>query len=121
MILWILLAIVLLWLVLWGAYLAHGRKGVGETFPCGHPRKVCGVEAPVCPICKPYLRGNPAVLGRPLFDGKIDGVLYLTPEQMKEIRQSGKWQMVCRSCGKPMGAGGDTCSDCYGDPHHPAG
>ena len=22
---------------------------------------------------------------------------------------------VCRSCGKPMGAGSDTCSDCYGD------
>jgi len=146
MILWILLTVLLAWLVLMGAYWFHGRKGVGEIFPCGHPRKVCGVEAPVCPVCEPFLRGNPAVMGhddmvdatafsmkahgdpnhpavfgRPLFADKIDGIVYLTPEQMKEIQRDGKWEMVCRSCGKPMTDGQDTRSDCHDDPNHPAG
>lgn len=41
-------------------------------------------------------------------------------EQFKIEREQrrGKVGNTCRSCGKPMLAGSDTCSDCYGDPNH---
>lgn len=51
----------------WEQWRVEGKqKDREEKFPCGHPRVVCGVSAPRCPICDNlnFKRGNPAVAGQ---------------------------------------------------------
>jgi len=106
MILYIFLTILLVWLVLMGAYWLHGRKGVGHDG--GRPAHITVRE------WKDRVMGeNTGVTEVLIRDG------WIRTENKPDSITIPVIRNTCRGCGKPMDDGSDTCSDCYGDPNHP--